>query len=508
MKLRLGLGLGPSSPTSSLPPVDDLVVAFSYDSIAQRTFDEGTEFNTEADMYFDSSAVFDVANGGAFLTKSTEFAVLGTTVNYIIDDDTDALSSQFAAYIALISEANRDLINTVIVGGGTNDGRDTSITKAHFKTYMSVLLTLLRANFSSLQKIVWIPLHRRESGSSGQDASYQLVKEAIYEKTSESASFVLGPEIYDTDMSDTIHPTTAEFENTISVRAAQKTANAYGKLSTGAIGPQITSASFSSDIVTATISQDLGDRLELKPNGTNVVKNATNGQETISGYDFANFSFLCELEDGGVPSANSRLFVHRIDGDNFISMLWFSNNNMAIQVEVGGVLVQEFYNSSVDFTDSGDKKRIGMSIDGAGNILLYVDGVERISDTVATTTGTMIDHYRLQTNSGAQVYSTGDVYDYSIYNTTLSATQLAEYTGNTFTSMGDFFALDGNGTIHTPTAITQSGNELALTFPSSSSPRKFISGYGTMSGQPQVNPSVLRDNAIVNLPLRQGEFDV
>lgn len=498
----LGLGLGFSS--GGIAPVNDLFAAFAYDSIGNRTVLEATQFNAEANNHFDSSTTFDISNGGAYLTKSTAFAVDGgTPTNFVIDDDAaPVFSSQMAGYIAAISEGNRALINTIIVAGGTNDGKDTAITKSHFKTYMGHFYTLLKEDFPALQKVIWYPLHRRESGT--QDAAYQNIKEAIYEQCAESANFVLGPEIYDTDQADTVHPTTAQFEDVVAPRAAQRAASAYGKLTSGATGPQITSASYDSNVVTATITHDLGDRLELKPNATNVVKNAAAGEETITGYNFNAFSWVAEIEDAGVPASNSRFFLHRIDAQNYISILWFSNGNMQVQVEVSNALQTAVYNASSDFTDSGDKKRLGFSINGSGDILLYIDGVEKLNQTLHSQSATVTNHYRLSTNSGAQAYTAGAVYDYSIYDNVLTATELAAYTGNTFTSMGDFFALDDNGTIKTPTAITQSGNELSLTFSSVTSADAFYAGYGTMSGLSQADPSVLRDNAVINLPLRQG----
>lgn len=487
------------------PVVTDLYTAIGSDSIGQRTFDETTEFNTEAELYFDSSDIFDVANGGAYLTKSTAFAVDGgAPTNFVIDDSgTPILSTQALAQVAAISEVNRALINTLFFCVGTNDCKDTALTKAHFKTNLTLLYDLYKAQFPALQKVIVAPIHRCQAGT--QNAAYQNAREAIFEICAEQSRYVLGNDFWDVDHTDTIHPTTAEFAARVAPRGARGIAQAYGK--TTNIQPFISNPTFDSNIVTCPITLPQGQRLEIKPNAQYINRAPTNGLVTLSGFTFV-LSGVFDILDEGVPAINQRMFIHQTSGNDYISLFWNSNGNMILQVRASGGVVQQtaFFNSSTYFTDSGNYVRVGFSFDASGNALIYCNGDLVDSKTYTSVpTGTVTDHYIFQTATGTQVY-TGTMRDYSLYNTALTADQLAAYTGTDFTDFAEFFRLDGNGTLHTPTAVELVGSNIELTFPASSAPRRLLAGYGTQGWMAQVNPIAVRDNGIVPQPLKTGVF--
>lgn len=260
----VGLGAGEVFPL-------DIIVMPAPNSHAAQFKQNASSFNTQAESAgFDSSGcVTAMGNSGYAITKSVAQAISGGSTAFLIDDDTDVRSSEYATDLAAISAANKAATNVGVIWMLTNDANSSGgATKAHIKTYLVMLMDFLKEDFPNIRRFFINPLHRSKSGSAS-DTQYQLVLEAMLEVIEEDSRAVFGIETYDLELEAAVdgdvHILDSVQEGEQARRMAARIAGVYGKGPTiGTTGPKVANATWErTGSFLTTITHDAGTDLTV-----------------------------------------------------------------------------------------------------------------------------------------------------------------------------------------------------------------------------------------------------
>lgn len=293
MSLNLGLGLSLSKGIARGININDITLAIAGDSIANGWFTVGgtTELETALDLYFDSSATEDFAQGGMHLYRTVAEYDNPAEVLYFWDDQagTPTKSARYDVLGALLN--NPEDINAMIFYIGTNDIRsastgavtlDKDTYKNNAKALFNYMVNVDTTYFPNLQAIFLFPWHRRDAGATTlEETNANTVTDALREVCAEVPYVYEMASIYDVDLLDDDHPTLAARQGIMSDRTAAGLGNYAGKSdSVGTIGPRVTSAELLLDRVRATITQDKGTGLTIDTDSWLAHKAVVGGAKT------------------------------------------------------------------------------------------------------------------------------------------------------------------------------------------------------------------------------------
>lgn len=261
--VRLGRGSGRAA------VIDDLDALIAADSLANGFFTSAgaDEFVAAALPYFGSVGVQDFAQGGMHLNKTNALIDNPSEVLYLWDDE---LGAPGPRYEVLINATNVDkaAANGCFFYIGSNDAN--SATEAagaplveDYKANLKALFGYMMQDFVNLQWIALGIIHRYDV-SNVAGASYNRIRKAQLEVISEVSYVLRAPDIYDLDLVDDLHPTTAERQTRFPERLARAAALYSGKAVTGSVlGPRLVSARWMVDRIRAVVEHDGGDYLTI-----------------------------------------------------------------------------------------------------------------------------------------------------------------------------------------------------------------------------------------------------
>ena len=291
--MKLGLGTGFSSPQAPQSTViNDLNILFAGDSIMNGFFSDAgvTEFETAAGGYFNSVTTQDFAQGGMHLYKTNALIDNPSEVLFFWDDQAMP-ATKSARYDVLVTapdpDINKSTPNACFFYIGSNDANASTEsggvpTVADYKVNLVDLFTYMKSDFPNLEWIALGLIHRYDITDVAGE-TYNRIRQAQLEAI-DSLSFIKrAPDIYDLDLSDDLHPTTAKRQGDFANRLA-KAAALYSGQNPGSnvLGPKITGASFDLDRIEATITHDGGSDLTVPASGAEAMFGAEKDSSEVS----------------------------------------------------------------------------------------------------------------------------------------------------------------------------------------------------------------------------------
>lgn len=216
-----------------------------------------TTFRNTADAYYDFVKHVNVAVNSSHLAKSSRD---DTADDYWWDDTSSGKGPLYQDNIDFLGD--RKQTRFIKYQLGTSDrshvGSGQAMSRSAYKTAMKEFFAQLKSDFPNATIVITV-YHRHEN----QVDTAQNIREVELEVAEEVSYVELGPEVYDIDLSDNVHLTSAGFDEQAR-REAERIAALDGQRSlTGTFGPQVTGAVLSGSDIDLTIEHDAGDDITV-----------------------------------------------------------------------------------------------------------------------------------------------------------------------------------------------------------------------------------------------------